>query len=254
MTFTREPLQVVEIVEKRCSRTFGVAPCTGAGEPCFKGDATCKSIAALDLSETYSSFFVPGNANRTLDSGFQPGTALGSLKRVDTAPTVLNVGSGNENISPIGMRAVAVVDIDDHPYNDVGYDPHLSSRSYDPMARGSFWTKWLARNPYHVDYVLRIYDGYFGDELSQMIKREYFIDKVDHSRSSVRITAKDILRKVTDNKPKAPTLSPGVLALDISDSSASFQVAGAVLADYPADGWVKIFKALTGKKDLMEGL
>lgn len=240
MTFAREPLQVVEIIEPRCSRTFGVAPCTGAGAPCFKGDATCKSIVALDLTNTYSSFFVPGHANRTLASGFQPGLALGTLKRVDTAPTVLNVGSGNENISPLGMRSVAVVDIADHPYNDVGYDPHLASRSYDPMTRGSFWTKWLARNPFHVGYILRIYDGYFGDELSDMIRREYFIEKIDHSRHAVRITAKDILRKVTDNKPKAPELSSGVLALDLAADAATVQIAGVVLADYPATGWVKI--------------
>lgn len=240
MTFSREPLQIVEIVEPRCSRTFGVAPCTATGEPCFKGDATCKSIPALDLTDSFSSFFVQPNANRVLSVGFQPGSALGTLRRVDTAPTILNVGSGNENISPIGQRSVAVIDIADHPYNDVGYDPHLSSRSYDPMTRGSFWTKWLARNPYHVGYSVRIYDGYFGDDLSAMIMREYFIEKIDHSRHSVRITAKDILRKVTDNKPKAPALSSGVLSVDISAGASALQIAGAVLTDYPAAGWVKI--------------
>jgi hypothetical protein len=160
---------------------------------------------------------------------------------VSTAPTVLNVASGNDNISPLGLRAVAQVAIKDFPYNDVGFDPYLSARAYDPLQRGSFWTKWLARNPYHTGYVLRVYDGYFGQSLSQMIKREYSIEKIDASRSSVQITAKDILRKVTDTKVTAPALSNGALSLSLTDIATTFQAAGAAVADYAAaPGYVRI--------------
>lgn len=240
MTFLREPLVVVEIVEPRCSRTFGTAPCLATGDRCWNTDATCKFITALDLTASAVTRFVMPAANRTLASGFQPGTAIPALMAVDTAPTVLNVGAGNDDLSPLGARAVATIAIMDFPYNDVGFDPYLSTRSYDPATRGSFWNKWLARNPYHVGYTLRIYDGYFGDDLSAMIMREYSIEKIDASRSSVRITAKDILRKVTDNQIKAPALSNGILALSIDAVQTSFEVAGAVLADYPATGWVRI--------------
>lgn len=240
MTFAREPLQIVEIVEPRCSRTFGVAPCNAVGDRCFNTDATCKFITALDLTASAVTRFVKPAANRVLSSGFQPGTAIPALTAVDTAPTVLNVGGGNDDLSPLGARAVATVAIMDFPSNDVGFDPYPATRSYDPVMRGSFWTKWLARNPYHVGYTLRIYDGYFGDELASMIMREYSIEKIDASRSSVRITAKDILRKITDNQVKAPPLSNGALALAIGAGDASFTVAGAVLADYPATGWVRI--------------
>ena len=240
MTFLREPLQVVEIVEPRCSRTFGTAPCLATGERCFNTDATCRFITALDLTASAVTRFVKPAANRTLATGFQPGTAIPALMAVDTAPTVLNVGAGNDDLSPLGARAVATVALMDFPFNDVGFDPYPSTRSYNPVTRGSFWTKWLARNPYHVGYTLRIYDGYFGDDLSAMIMREYSIEKIDASRSSVRITAKDILRKITDNQIKAPALSNGALALAIGAADTSFTVAGAVLADYPATGWVRI--------------
>jgi hypothetical protein len=278
MTFAREPLQVVEIVQPLCSRTFGVAPCLATGEECFNTDATCRFVAALDLTKEVIMRFVAPAANRTLSSEnpypageilaledgdtllledsdtlliegfsfsygpdtFQPGTAIPALMGVDTAPTVLNVGAGNDNLSPLGLRAVANVVIRDFPYNDVGFDPYLSARAYDPITRGSFWTKWLARNPFHVGYVLRIYDGYFGDALGSMIKREYSIEKIDSSRSSVQITAKDILRKVTDNDLKAPALSPGALSLALTIGATTFEVAGAVLADYPAAGWLRI--------------
>lgn len=240
MTFAREPLQVVEIVEPRCSRTFGTAPCLATGTKCFNTDATCKFITALDLTETYTTRFVAPAANRVLPSGFQPSTAIPALLDVQTSPTVLNVGAGNDDIQPLGLRAVAEVTIKDFPYNDVGYDPYLSTRSYDPMKRSSFWGKWLARNPRHVGYILRVYDGYFGDTLEQMIKREYVIEKVDASRSQVRITAKDILRKVTDTNVTAPALSPGALSLSLFSGATSFQVAGATLDDYPATGFLRI--------------
>lgn len=240
MTFASEPISVVEIVEPRCSRTFGVSPCLATGTACYNTDASCRFITALDLTDEVSTFFVMPAANRSLPSGFQPGTAIPALIDVDTAPTVLNVGAGNEDISPLGLRSVATVGLRDFPSNDVGFDPYLSTRSFDPVTRGSFWTKWLVRHPYHVGYTLRVYDGYFGDELADMIKREYSIEKIDASRASVRITAKDILRKVTDTEVTAPVLSPGALSLDLADTGTSFQVSGAVVADYPATGHVRI--------------
>lgn len=240
--FTREPLQVVEIVQPLCSRQFGVGACEAVGIKCFNTDRTCKFITALDLTDQVLMRFVQPSANShvNLAGAFQPSTAIPALLGVDTAPTVLNVSGGDDNMSPLGIRAVANVSIKDFPFNDVGYDPYLTERDYDPATQGSFWTKWLARNPFHVGYILNIYDGYFGQSLSQMIKREYSIEKIDASRASVRITAKDILRKVTDNDITAPRLSPGALAADITSSATSLLVAGAALADYPSSGRIRL--------------
>lgn len=272
--FIREPIQVVEIVQPLCSRTFGVSPCNAQGANCYNTDRTCGFIEALDLTDEIRMRFVAPAANRSLQREFEqsgplmtetldpllteddeeilvegisiapppfdPSMAIPALIAVDTAPTVLNVAAGNEDISPLGLRAVAQVAIKDFPFNDVGFDPYLEDRDFDPLERGSFWTKWLARNPYHVGYIMNIYDGYFGDALEDMIKREYSIEKIDASRSSVAITAKDILRLVTDNDVIAPRLSPGALAADIANSVTQLDVAGAVLDDYPAAGRIRI--------------
>jgi hypothetical protein len=240
--FTREPLQVVEIIQPLCSRVFGTSPCLATGDKCWNTVATCKFLTAIDMADEVAMRFVSPNANRyaAVAGAFQPGTAISALVNVNTAPAVLNVAAGNEDISPLGLRAVATVTVKDFPYNDVGFDPYLSSRSYDPETRGSFWTKWLARNPYHTGYILRIYDGYFGDALGDMIKREYSIEKIDASRQAVQITAKDILRKITDTKVTAPALSNGVLSLDLAIGGTSFQAAGGDIADYPASGYVRI--------------
>jgi hypothetical protein len=267
VTFTREPLQVVEIVQPLCNRTFGAGLCGATGTPCWNTDATCTFREALNLVDSITMRFVQPVAYRVefgadymldedgewlLDEAdlplevegdmvsFNAGTAIPALMGVSTAPTVLNVAAGNDDMSPLGLRAVAEVTIKDFPFNDIGFDPYLSSRSYDPLAQGSFWTKWLARNPYHTGYTLRVYDGYQGDALAGMIKREYSIEKIDASRSMVRITAKDILRRITDNALSAPALSNGALSADLTIGGTSFQAAGAVIADYPATGWVRI--------------
>jgi hypothetical protein len=266
--FTREPLQVVEIIQPLCSRTFGVAPCNAVGNRCYNTDKTCKFITALDLTNEIRMQFVNPVANAPLPQGienllteddgvfqdetgaplivegdavaFDAALAFPSLLGVDTAPTVLNVSAGNDDISPLGLRAVANVAIKDHPYNDVGFDPYPETRAFDPLDRGSFWTKWLARNPFHTGYTLNIYDGYMGQSLSQMIKREYSIEKIDASRSQVQITAKDILRKVTDNEVTAPRLSNGALTADINNSATQLDAAGVTILDYPATGWIRI--------------
>ena len=242
MAFLRQPIQAVEIVQPLCSRTFGVAPCSATGTACYNTDKTCKFRAALDMTNTLSLFFVGdrGFDWRDEPGAFQPALAIPALRQVQTAPTVLNVASGSRNKSPLGYRAVCQVQIRDFPWNDVDTDPYVSTRGYDPTTKGSFWSKWLARNPFHVGYILRVYEGELGQALSAMTKREYIIEKIDAGRDGVTITAKDILRKVTDTGVTAPSLSPGELSLDLAINGTSFQVAGAVLADYPASGWVRI--------------
>lgn len=234
----REPLQVVEIRQPLCSREFGVSPCEATGVECFKTDFTCKFRAALDLTDEISLFFVSEDAHRPTDTGYDPSAAIPLLKAVRTAPTVLNVAAGNRDISPLGYRAVANIQIGDKAYNDAGIDPHVNERTH-PLP-GTLWGRWLKRNPFYVGYTVIVYDGFRGDALADMIKREYFISKIDRRSDSIVINTKDVLRKITDNDVKLPVQSSGVLASDIGTGESAFQVAGAVVADYPAPGWVRI--------------
>jgi len=242
MAFATQPIQVIEIVQPLCSRVFGVSPCNATGDKCWNTDATCKFRSALNLTASLALRFVPMGSYewRTEAGAFQPATAIPTLMGYQTAPTVLNVASGSRNKGPLGLRAVCSVKLKDSPSNDVETDPYVADRSYDPATQGSFWSKWLSRNPFHVGYVLRIYEGNLGDTLAEMIKREYLIEKIDAGRDGVSITAKDALRKVTDTGITAPLLSPGALAADIDASVTTLDVAGAVVADYPATGWVRI--------------
>lgn len=264
MTFAARPVEIVEIIQPLCSRTFGVSPCNATGDACWNTDKTCKFLSALDLSKSLTLRFVnddvyewqDNNTNLLTENGntltteagdpflidyiYQPALAIPAMQNYQTAPTVLNVASGSRNKSPLGYRAVSNVRIKDFPWNDVGTDPYVSTRAYDPDQIGSFWSKWLARNPYHIGYTLNIYEGLIGEPLSVMTQREYVIEKIDAGRNGVSITAKDILRKITDTNLTAPYLSRGELASNITNVATAMTVAGATLSDYPATGYVRI--------------
>jgi hypothetical protein len=264
MTFAARPVEIVEIIQPLCSRTFGVSPCNATGDACWNTDKTCKFLSALDLSKSLTLRFVnddvyewqDNNTNLLTENGntlttesgdpflidyiYQPALAIPAMQNYQTAPTVLNVASGSRNKSPLGYRAVSNVRIKDFPWNDVGTDPYVSTRAYDPDQIGSFWSKWLARNPYHIGYTLNIYEGLIGEPLSVMTQREYVIEKIDAGRNGVSITAKDILRKITDTNLTAPYLSRGELASNITNVATAMTVAGATLSDYPETGYVRI--------------
>lgn len=264
VSFSSRPIELVEILQPMCSQVFGVSPCLATGTSCWNTDKTCTYRAALDLSDTLALRFVRDDVYEWQDNAinlfteagdtliseasdafiidycFQPALSIPALVNYQTAPTVLNVASGSKDKGPLGYRAVCNVKIKDFPWNDVGTDPYISTRTYNPSQIGSFWTKWLARNPFHVGYTLNIYEGYLGDALSSMTKREYVIEKIDFGKDGVSITAKDILRKVTDTDITAPYVSTGELVADITNTDTSFLVAGALLADYASSGYVRI--------------
>jgi hypothetical protein len=275
-TFAAKPVEIVEIIQPLCSRTFGVSPCLASGDACWNTDATCKYRSALNLSNSISLKFVDesvyewqdnninllaenenvltteSNDPFLIDLYFQPSLAIPALAGYNTAPTVLNVASGSKDKSPLGYRAVCQVNIKDFPWNDVDTDPYVSTRTYTPDQIGSFWSKWLARNPFHVGYTLNVYEGLVGQRLSEMIKREYVIEKIDRGKDGVSITAKDILRKITDTNQTAPYLSKGELSSAITNSQTTMTVSGALISEYEAAGYARINSEIVSYTQIYE--
>lgn len=263
-TFAARPIEIVEIIQPICSRMFGSSPCLATGDACWNTDATCKYRSALDMSKTISLRFVPeavydwqsNDINLLTEAGdtltteagdqllvdyyYQPAMDIPALAGYNTAPTVLNVASGSKDKSPLGYRAVCQVNVKDFPWNDIITDPYVGTRAYTPARQGSFWTKWLARNPFHVGYTLNIYEGLIGQPLSLMTRREYVIEKIDRGKDGVSITAKDILRKITDTNLTAPYLSRGELASAITNSQTNLTVAGATISEYESAGYLRL--------------
>jgi hypothetical protein len=231
-----EPVTLVEIDRDVCSLVFSVSPCPAVGTPCYNTWKTCGAREAY-VSTTQTIRFAKPRADLPLSFD-----AIPSVISTSASPTELNVGDVDASSGPLGKRAQATITLQDHPTSDIQIDPYVSGRSLDPWANGTFWTKLNARWPTPKGRKIRILDGYIGQALSAMVRREYLIDSIDGPNSSgnVTIRAVDPLRILDDKTSQAPILSRGELSTAITNSQTSITVTGAVLADYPATGTLRI--------------
>lgn len=265
----REPLLFVEIDQDLCALTYGVSPCTAAlgvtGEDkCYNTRKSCQdpanysntatntlrfgrpqSALPLDLFALIGSFdlgsFGLASLPPTLPSGFpRIRRAIPFLVSVSTTPTRVNVGGRRGRDGSLGKRATVTVTMQDYPYSDLYVDPYVTERSFDPFERGTFWSKWLARNPYYVGRALRVIEGYAGQDMTDMQTRHYIIDKIEGPDSSGKVTvrASDILRLADDDQARAPELSKGELSRDANTSGTVH--ATAAPGEYTASGIIRV--------------
>ncbi len=244
----REPIQVVELIQPFCDNSYGVSPCTatgGADAKCYNTRSTCQDTANWSAG-TRSIFFVSGRVAEQRISGID--YAIPSLVSVSTSPAKLNYATVGPDSKGLGIRATCSITLNDHAHTDYWVDPYVEGRSWDTLdgTRGSFWTRWLARNKYRNNIRINVYEGYVGEALSTMVKRTYFLDKVSSIDSSGRVTltARDVLARLEERKAQAPTASPGKLHAAIIASQLEIEIANAVVADYPSSGLVLIGEEL----------
>jgi hypothetical protein len=239
----RETVQIVEIKQPLCENVYGVSPCTASGtadQKCYNTRATCQDTANFALGTPLSLYFGRG---RIAEQGLAD-YIIPSLVSVSTSPTRINLAGANPDAQGLGNRALCTLVFQDHAHTDRVVDPYVSGRSWDALSanRGSFWTRWLVRNKYRQNIVIVVYEGYEGQALAAMTSRQYFLQEVSGPDISGRVTirGKDILARLEERKAQAPVASPGELYAGINSSVTSFEVAGAVEADYAASGTIRI--------------
>ena len=165
----RDIVTVVEIDMPRCTRTFGVAPCgatLGAAKPrkCYNTWETCSFRQAFNAgSVTY----------RFSDLGVRGGQYYPCVKSVTGYEQRVNIAGFMPEIGGLGQRARVTIKMQDFPDMDVLTDPYWQERrtgaaqidepGYNPETRGSFWSKFKARNPNFAGRQLRVVQGYFND-------------------------------------------------------------------------------------------
>lgn len=238
----KEPIQIIEIDQPLCSLEYGVSPCAAAlgttGEiKCFNTARTCQDLPNYS-PETLTLRFAKSQSSLPPDIHIIP-----SVLSVSTSPTEVNVVGSKKSRSPLGVRAGLRVTFQDHPYADTLVDKYRDERSYIATERGTFWTKWLARNPYYNNSIIRVRDGYVGQALEDMVTRTYIIETVSppDSRGRVTLEAKDVLKLADNERAQAPAASPGELIVDVNDTTtADLRVTRAIASDYPAPGTVRI--------------
>src|SRR5690606_32328883 len=145
----RKPVTIIELDQDFCTRTFGVGGCTAVlGET---GDRNCiNTLKTCHVADVFN--------KGTMTLRFTD--ARSTIPRDGTVyiPSLLSVQSRPMRIEPskgLGTRASVKIVLQDHPSDDHQVDPYVGERPYDPMTRGTFWTKWLARNPYYQNRPVR---------------------------------------------------------------------------------------------------
>jgi hypothetical protein len=236
-TSGREPIILVQIDQDRCTRTYGVAPCTAnAARKCFNTIQTCQDPANFDKGVLTLAFAQPSTS---LPKGEN---IIPSLVDVSTAPTLINPTNAQRSAAPLGQRAVCTMTFQDHPHSDLLVDPYVDERGYDPLTKSTFWAKWLSRNPYYQNRPVRVYEGYVGQALNDMRVRHYFIDAIQgpDARGKVQIVAKDPIKLADRQKAQVPKATQGRLLTAINEIATQIDIRDAVLTDYASSGTVRI--------------
>ncbi len=234
----RSPCTIVEIDVDYCSRTFGVAPCTATGEPCYQGRKTCKD--PNNFAQTTRTFkFVD---RMVTDPALSP--SFCTLRSISHAPSKINPGNGSES-GGLGVRASVTIQIQDMADGDVGTDPYVRDRSYDPKTRGTWWGKFKARFPFYVGRLLRVRTGYLVDgmyDITNFTTKLFVIDSITgpSSTGAVSIIAKDILKLADDERAQCPEADIGKLLAELDETATSFTLlpVGIGDLDYAASGTV----------------
>lgn len=164
-----------------------------------------------------------------------------TLQSYSLAPTIIDPGNG------LGQRASIRIQIADEPWADLDVDPYVSTRSYDPFSQGTYWGKFLARNPYYQNRELVIYTGFLvgnAFDPANCQASTFLLDQIagpDNSQK-VSVTARDALKLADDKKALAPSPNTGKLLTDITDVSTAIVLTPALIGDaeYPLSGTVCI--------------
>lgn len=235
----REPLIVVGLVMDYCSLTAGVGACTATetGDlKCRNTRATCNDTDNYTKTTKEYKFCQPRSSLPKGENMFP--VIVGKVNKSGTSTTA---GSG------LGKRAVVRLKLKDFPHHDRDIDPYISERSYNALERGTFWGKFIKRNPYYEGRTLKIYYGYIGDTFSWSdfeIQEYDIVDITGPDNGYVNIVAKDILVRTYDRKSQYPAASTGELLAGITDvaTTATLTPTGIGNSEYPASGTLSIGK------------
>lgn len=235
----RIPFVYLEAYITSCSHEYGVAPCTAAigvtgDDKCYHTYSGCQD--KLNFGETIKTYrFCQKDAQ--VPVGF---SAIPLIKSITYASQEITPGKG------LGVRGSVSIRMDDAPWPDADIDPYWRERDYDTAEQGTFWGKFLARNPYHEGRLMRVYEGFLTHPFSTDNFRGYafVIDQIKgvSKNNEVEWIGKDMLKLADDKKAQWPPRSPGTLSAGISDTATSLTLAPAGIGDdkYAAAGKVNI--------------
>jgi len=253
---TLEPFEWVELHQDFCQNVYGNGiTCTASlatgGTECYNTRSTCQDPANYRPLDIYGKL-APLVLNFCKSQSFLPDGAyyIPSLSSVTLSAGSINPIGAGASSSALGTRGGISVQLQDHPHTDKWVDPYIANRmsrdaNYIATERGTFWTKWKARNPYYIGRTVKHHTGFIKNgAVVDVVTRTYFVTTINGPDASGRVTiqGKDLLTKLSDEKAKAPFVSKGTLLAPITASDTAFTLnpVGIGNDEYPASGLLRI--------------
>lgn len=191
----RTPVRLVKLKMDYCTRTFGTSPCLAVGTKCFNTYFTCSYLTAYsDTPKTYN--FVSAQVN--VSELIKTAPTLNPVRPFVKSATIRETELNEEKT----ITSQATIDMLDAWDNDIDIDPYWSDRGYaNALAvKGTFWKKFIARNPNYARRAVEIYDGFLGEEENTFTRT--FAGTVKeikrNSDGSFRIECADYLESLND--------------------------------------------------------
>ena len=252
----RVPMQYVRLSLDFCDNAFGSntfpSACTAdsSAQPCFNTRETCQALQAYRLDSSGKRQYVFSQEMGDRLTGVEK-YAHSALISVSSAPTEIVPTKG------ISLRSNVTIKLRDFMSTDTDTDDHAASRSYITTDQGSYFEKFLARNPHYVGRTVEVFDGYVaydGSIQAQDGKKKYIIDSMFLDNDVLTIKCKDPMTLADELKAKVPAPSPftlkGSLAhgtengVQLKINEASDATAPQVHAEYGLSGYVRIEKEI----------
>lgn len=230
----RRPVYIMVLYLDRCVNEYGVVPCTASGPgatKCFNTLSTCQDLPNFDRGgdadrKTYAFSSTRIDNWQDQASSFIEGDPplFPTVMAVQTTPTLLTPGKG------LGVRSTVSVKLTDHPWTDIGIDPYLSERNYNPDDSGSLWGRLLARNEFYEGRRMDILTGYLDEDglyqADNFVRRTYIIHRIAGPDASgmVTVEGKDPLKFADSDRKQWPRQSLAELDADITDAQTAFDI------------------------------
>lgn len=225
-----ESFERITITLDGCDNTFGLAPCTATGEECFNSWETCKDPTNYIRTDKLISLCTHN--------------APSNLTDIPILKSVSERSGEPDPMRSLGRRGSITAALIDAVHDDVGIDPYVDQRAYDPLERGTFYPKLKARFPFWKNRVIEWESGYLDPDdnlyyAANMEKKTFLIDRTSYQKNSWSISAKDPLRLADDKLSKAPRPSRGVLSVAIAaaENPATINIATPDPTEYAFETW-----------------
>lgn len=235
----REPVTILELYVPLCQLRYGETTAHGTC-PAVLGESSPAKCYNTLVTCPVADSFQPADLVLRFSTAQQDIPPSAQIR-----PTIVDVDAAPRRLAPsrgLGEGAEARVTLLDHPWHDLWTDPYRDERDYDPLTRGTFWGKFLARNPYYRGIRMRLLTGYIspdGFSLDDFTAREYVVDAIQgpDRRDRVTVIGKDVFSLLEKERSVVPAPSTGQLASAIDENATSFTLAPSGIGDseYPAE-------------------